>query len=145
MLETLNELKQKALTELQELSSVEALDKWHIAYLGRKGALTALLRSVGQLAPQERPAAGQEANRVKTALEQAYTAKAETLQDREAVRRLQQEQVDVTLPGRPAPAGYLHVVTQTLREIYAIFSAILDSIAAGRISACLCGVRHGLC
>ncbi len=124
MLETLNELRQKALTELQSLDSVEALDRWHIAYLGRKGALTILLRSVGQLPPQERPVAGQEANRVKTALETAHVARLATLQEREAARRLQQEQVDVTLPGRPAPAGYVHVITQTLREIYAIFSAM---------------------
>jgi len=124
MLEQLNELKQKALTELRELGSVEALDRWHITYLGRKGALTALLRSVGQLPPQERPAAGQEANRVKTALEQAYAQRAEALQNLEVAKRLQQEQVDVTLPGRPPQAGYLHVITQTLREIYAIFSAM---------------------
>ena len=124
MLEQLNELKQKALTELRELGSVEALDRWHIAYLGRKGALTALLRSVGQLPPQERPAAGQEANRVKTALEQAYALKSEALQNLEVARRLQQEQADITLPGRPSQAGYLHVITQTLREIYAIFSAM---------------------
>ena len=124
MLEQLNELKQKALTELRELGSVEALDRWHVEYLGRKGALTALLRSVGQLPPQERPAVGQEANCVKTALEQAYALKSEALQNQKAAKRLQQEQVDVTLPGRPSQAGYLHVITQTLREIYAIFSAM---------------------
>ncbi len=122
MLGQLRELEEKALGELQTLGSTEALQKWHVAYLARKGALTNMLRSVGQLPAQERPAAGQEANRVKFGLENAYNEKAAALKREQTLRQLAQEQVDVTLPGRPVEPGYLHVSTQTLREIYGIFA-----------------------
>jgi len=122
VLEQLHQLKERALSELQGLSSVDALEKWRVAYLGRKGALTNILRSVGQLPVQERPTVGQEANLVKLALKQAYNEKAETFKREETLRLLEQEHIDVTLPGRPVQPGYLHVSTQTLREIYAIFA-----------------------
>jgi len=122
VLEQLHQLKERALSELQGLSSVDALEKWRVAYLGRKGALTNILRSVGQLPVQERPTVGQEANLVKLALKQAYNEKAEAFKREETLRLLEQEHIDVTLPGRPVQPGYLHVSTQTLREIYAIFA-----------------------
>jgi phenylalanyl-tRNA synthetase alpha chain len=122
MLEQLHKLEEKALNEVQRLSSLEALEGWRVAYLGRKGALTNILRSVGKLPAQQRPAAGREANRVKVTLEQAYENKAEALKREEMLSRLAEEQIDVTLPGRPIGPGYLHVSTRTLREIYAIFA-----------------------
>ena len=122
MLEQLHKLEEAALSELQSLNSMEALEKWRVAYLGRKGALTSILRSVGQLPAEERPAVGQEANRVKLALEQAYDDKAKALKQQETLRLLEQEHMDVTLPGRRVEPGFLHVSTQTLREIYAILA-----------------------
>ena len=124
MQEQLHNLDAQALTELRSLNSTEGVEKWHVVYLGRKGALTLLLRSVGQLPAQERPDAGLEANRIKTGLERAYAEKVEALSAQEAARRLAGEQVDVTLPGRPVGPGHLHVITQTLRDIYSIFSAM---------------------
>jgi phenylalanyl-tRNA synthetase alpha chain len=122
MLEQLHKLEETALDELQGLRSMEALEGWRLAHLGRKGSLTHILRSVGQLPAEQRPAAGREANRVKLALEQAYGEQAEALKREDMLRQLAEEQIDVTLPGRPVEPGYLHVSTQTLREIYAIFS-----------------------
>jgi len=124
MLEQLHSLEDQALDELRGMSTTAAVEKWHVAYLGRKGALTLFLRSVGQLPPQERPAAGLEANRIKTGLERAYIEKVEALHAQAAAGRLTTEQVDVTLPGRPVGPGHLHVITQTLRDIYSIFSAM---------------------
>jgi phenylalanyl-tRNA synthetase alpha chain len=124
MQDQLRKLDAEALAELGGLNSTDAVEKWHVAYLGRKGVLTALLRSVGQLPPQERPAAGLEANRIKIGLESAYVEKVEALKAQEAAGRLTAEQVDVTLPGRPVGPGHLHVVTQTLRDIYSAFSAM---------------------
>ena len=124
MLEQLHELESRALSELSGLQSVETLEQWHVAFLGRKGALTDLLRSIGQLPAEQRPAFGQEANRVKTTLEKAYGDKAGSLKQEEAQRQLAQEQVDVTLPGRPVAPGYLHISTRTLCEIYDIFAAM---------------------
>jgi len=122
MLEQLHKLEETALNELQGLSSMEALEKWRVAYLGRKGALTGILRSVGQLPAEQRPTVGREANRVKLALEQAYSEKVEAFKREEMLRQLAEEHIDVTLPGRPVQHGYLHVSTRTLREIYAIFA-----------------------
>jgi phenylalanyl-tRNA synthetase alpha chain len=122
MLEKLTQLQQKALAELQGLSSLEALDKWRIAYLGRKGALTTILRTLGDLPPEQRPAAGREANRLKQALELAWQERSAELGRQETLRQLAREELDVTLPGRPVEPGILHVITRTLREIYAIFA-----------------------
>ncbi len=122
MLDQLRKLEGAALDELHSVHTTEALEAWRVAYLGRKGALTGLLRSVGRLPAEQRPAAGQEANRVKLVLEQAYDEKAEVLKREEMSRQLVEGHIDVTLPGRPVEIGYLHVSTQTLREIYAIFS-----------------------
>jgi phenylalanyl-tRNA synthetase alpha chain len=122
MLEELMELEQTALRELRGLGSMDGLEAWRIAYLGRKGALTTMLRSLGKLPPEQRPAAGREANRVKQALETALEEQADLLKRQETLRQLAQEKIDVTLPGRPVEPGFLHVSTQTLREIYAIFA-----------------------
>jgi phenylalanyl-tRNA synthetase alpha chain len=122
MLEELMELEQTALRELRGLQSMDGLEAWRIAYLGRKGALTTMLRSLGKLPPEQRPAAGREANRVKQALETALEEQADLLKRQETLRQLAQEKIDVTLPGRPVEPGFLHVSTQTLREIYAIFA-----------------------
>jgi len=120
MLEQLRKMEQQARIDLQGVGSSEALEQWHLLYLGRKGVLTSLLRTVGQLPAAERPTAGQEANRVKLALEQAYAEQENLLKAQETARRLAQDQVDVTLPGHPMQIGQAHVIHQTLREIYAI-------------------------
>jgi phenylalanyl-tRNA synthetase alpha chain len=122
MLEQLRELEEKALQQVQGLRSTDALEEWRIAYMGRKGALTTVLRGLGKLPPEQRPAVGREANRVKQRLEEAFEARLEALKQEETLRQLAQEAVDVTLPGRPVVPGFLHVSTQTLREIYAIFA-----------------------
>lgn len=116
------EVEARAFGELDKIMSVEALEEWRVAYLGRKGALTAILRGLGQLPPEHRPVAGREANRVKVALETAYERKAAELKLEETRRQLVEERIDVTLPGRPVVPGLLHVSTQTLWEVYAIFA-----------------------
>jgi len=122
MLEELRELKEKALQELEGVSNSKELESWHIKYLGKKGRLTVLMRGIGRLPPQERPAAGRLGNEVKAALESAYEAKGEALKREELERTLREERVDVTLPGRPVALGRLHLSTQVLREIYRIFA-----------------------
>lgn len=115
------QLQDVAVNELQSLRTAEELQQWRVAYLGRKGALTSVLRSISELPAEERPAAGQEANRLKQALEEAYEAKARAIETEQLQQRIEQERIDVTLPGRPADYGYLHVSTQVLRQIYDIF------------------------
>ena len=122
MLDKLDVLQQTALRALEALPDLTALDAWHVQYLGRKGELTQLLRSVGQLAKKERPVAGRRANEVKTALEAAHKSRLAELKRQTRAQALASEQVDVTLPGRPPSLGHLHLSTQALRRIYAIFA-----------------------
>ena len=120
MLEELRNLEAEALQELDQASQ-ETLDDWRLGYLGRRGKLTLLLRNIGQLSAEERPAAGQESNRVKNVLEAAYEAKSARLAQAALDASMARERLDVTLPGRLVMAGQLHITTQTLRDIYQIF------------------------
>ncbi|MEA3459406.1 MAG: phenylalanine--tRNA ligase subunit alpha [Chloroflexota bacterium] len=122
MLERIHRLKEEALRNLEAIDSSEALERWRIGHLGKKSALNLILRSINELPPAERPAVGREANRAKRDLKAAHEAKAEALKREELERALREERIDVTLPGRPVSLGGLHLSTQTLREIYSIFT-----------------------
>ncbi len=122
MIEQLHQLEQEALTALVALNDSTALRLWEQQYLGKKGALTPFLRSLGQLAPEERPQVGQAVNQVKQALTQAFEERAETLRQAELAASLAADSIDVTLPGRPVLPGRLHITTQNLRQYYAIFA-----------------------
>jgi phenylalanyl-tRNA synthetase alpha chain len=122
MLDQLSRMEKDALSALQAVENSDALDGWHKRYLGKKGALTQMLRSVKELPPEERPAFGRATNLAKTTLEEAYDVQAEALRQAEMERELAEGAIDVTLPGRPTGPGHLHITTQTLRQIYAIFA-----------------------
>jgi len=122
MLDKLDALQQKASAALEALTDLAALEAWHAQYLSRRGELTQLLRNVGQLPPQERPGAGRRANELKAALEVAYEQRQADLKRQARMQALATERVDVTLPGRPPSLGRLHLSTQALRRIYAIFA-----------------------
>jgi phenylalanyl-tRNA synthetase alpha chain len=117
-------LRENALRELESVRDLAALDTWRIAYLGRRGALTQLLRNVGQLPAEERPRVGQLANEVKQALEAAFETRTQALKQAAVEQAFLVQRADVTLPGRPMVPGRLHLSTQVLREIYAIFAAM---------------------
>ena len=120
MLERLQGLGSQAERELAAVADLGGLEAWRVAFLGKKGALTLALRELGQIPSSERPAVGRLANEAKAALEQAYEARAEALRRSALAESLTRGAIDVRLPGRLQALGYLHVSTQTLREIYAI-------------------------
>ncbi|MEE8391402.1 MAG: phenylalanine--tRNA ligase subunit alpha [Anaerolineae bacterium] len=122
MLDQLSQMQEKALAALEAIEDSEELRAWNRRYLGKKGALTLLLRSVRDLPKEERPAFGRAANETKNALETAYEARTEALRQEEMQRELERSALDVTLPGRPIGPGHLHITTQTLRQIIAIFA-----------------------
>jgi len=122
MHDALDRLAQTALAALEATEDSSALSAWHKQYMGKKGKLTALLRSVGTLPKEKRPAFGQAANEVKSRLEAAYQAQADRLRQTESERELLRSKLDVTLPGRPTGPGHLHITTQSLRQIRAIFA-----------------------
>ena len=120
MLEELRRLKEQAETELGAVSDAEALERWRLTYLGRRGKLTLALRSIGQLPREERPAAGQLGNRVRVAIEKAFEHQRKALQRQALAGELERGAIDVRLPGRPQSLGYVHISMQTMREIYDI-------------------------
>ena len=121
MLDQLEELRARAMRDLEAATSAESLEQWRLTYLGRHGELTRTLRALGQLPPDERPAVGRVANEIKDALERAYQERAEALRQAALAEELAGGALDVRLPGRPQRLGYLHLSTQTLREIQRIF------------------------
>jgi phenylalanyl-tRNA synthetase alpha chain len=122
MLGKLDRLKEEALAALEAATSSDALAAWNRRFLGKKGEVTQLLRSVGELPREERPAFGQATNLLKTELAAAYEARSEEVRREEMMRDLEEGAIDVTLPGRPTAPGRLHLTTQTLRQIYDIFA-----------------------
>jgi len=122
MIDQLQALQDKALAELATVADERSLDAWRAAYLGRKGALSQVMQSLGTLPPEQRPAAGQAANRVKNALEAAWKARKEALEQAALAATLEMERLDVTLPGYPLRRGGRHIITQVIDEITTIFS-----------------------
>jgi phenylalanyl-tRNA synthetase alpha chain len=120
MLKRVQELREEALEALQAASDEAGLDNWRVKYLGRKGgAVTQLLRGLGSLPAEERPAVGEAANELKAVLQGAYEARKHELSQTGAEVM---ETLDVTLPGFPTRLGRLHPTIQTLREMFAIFA-----------------------
>ena len=98
------------------------LRKWYGKFLGEKGLIRAAQAKLGTIPKDQKAAYGQEVNRVKTALTTAYEAKLAEVKEQALQASLTANPLDVTLPGRPRPRGRLHLATQILRQIYAIFA-----------------------
>ncbi|RME50900.1 MAG: phenylalanine--tRNA ligase subunit alpha, partial [Caldilineae bacterium] len=122
MLDQLESLGQEALASLKEAADSKALSGWHIQYLGKKGQLTQMLRRVGELPREERPAFGRRANEIKRELEAAFQSRQVEVKTLELEKAVAEGAIDVTLPGRPVRRGRLHPSTQILRRIYQIWA-----------------------
>ena len=131
MIQQLDELKTKALQELDKLQDVKELESWRVRYLGKKSFLTSTLRSLATLPVAERKSVGARANQVKADLENGRQEKEQALREARLVAGTQQEIMDITLPGRPLPTGRLHPITQTLNEISDIFASMGFQIFEG--------------
>ena len=131
MIDQLERLKEQALRELAEAKTAESAEAWRIAYLGKKGHLTTVLRGVGALPAAERPAAGQKANEVKGAIEQAFADRMEEIRRASLALAQQAERIDVTLPGRSPLLGQVHPTTRIVKEILDAFSAMGFQVVEG--------------
>ncbi len=118
-------LQQEIQESLQQVKTLDDLEALRIRYLGRKGEVTALLKSIGRLPQEARPAAGAEINRLKQWIQQEIQAARERL-EREA-----QERIDLTLPGRPVEPGRLHPITRVFTEIIEIFKGLGFEVEEG--------------
>ena len=128
---SLDELEQQALQAVAESADAAALDEVRVRYLGKKGLLTQQLKQLGALPAEERPAAGQEINRIKQQVQAAIESRGETLQKAALDAQLASETIDVTLPGRGQSQGGLHPVTLTLRRIEELFRPLGFSVEEG--------------
>jgi len=128
---SLEELEQQALQEVASATDPAALDAVRVRYLGKKGSLTEQLKQLGTLPAAERPAAGQEINRIKQVVQAGIEARNEALQAGQLNERLASETIDVTLPGRGQHQGGLHPVTITMRRIEALFRPLGFTVAEG--------------
>ncbi|AJY73650.1 phenylalanine--tRNA ligase subunit alpha [Paenibacillus beijingensis] len=131
MKERLEALRTEALSELQGVSSPQELNDLRVKYLGKKGALTEILRGMGSLSAEERPIIGQVGNEVRGAIEAVIEEKQTSFQKAETEARLRAETLDVTLPGTPLPQGALHPLTKVAQEIEDIFVGLGYTIAEG--------------
>ena len=129
--ETLEKIKNQAIEELGEIGSVEALENFRVKYLGKKGSLTSVLKSMGSLSPEERPIVGQRANEVRAAIEEKLEEARVNLAQKFENMKLASETIDVTMPGRTAPLGKKHPLTTVLDDLKDIFIGMGYSIAEG--------------
>ncbi len=120
-LKQLEEIQAQALAELATVKDEAQLDAWRIANLGRSSEVMQVFSRLPQFPKEMRPQIGQTANRVKQALEAALSERAQEIKEAALKRSLEQERLDVTLPGRAPGFGRRHIVSQTLRELYRIF------------------------
>lgn len=128
LIDALKALEDEALEAIGAAGSEDALEELRILYLGRKdGRISGILRGLGSLSKEERPAVGAEANRVKGAVQEALESREGSLGDTPAGS----SEVDLSLPGRPTWRGGRHPVTQVIDEIWAIFRAMGFSRARG--------------
>ena len=121
----------EALQAVNDSSDGQSLDAIRVNYLGKKGSITVLLKSLGQLPAQERPAAGESINLAKRKVQEAIELRKAALLDENLAEQLQSEGLDVSLPGRRQNAGGLHPITTTINRITDIFSTAGYEIAIG--------------
>jgi phenylalanyl-tRNA synthetase alpha chain len=127
----LQALTAKAQSDIEAADNLDALDQIRVSYLGKKGELTSLLKTLGTLPAEERKSAGQDINRAKQDVQQALEARKESLKAATLQAKLASERIDVTLPGRGQSMGGLHPVTRTMQRIEELFSQLGFAVEQG--------------
>ena len=131
MKEQLLKIQEEAEKALAQAESVSALEEARVRFLGKKGELTAVLRGMGKLSPEERPVIGQVANEVRSRIEEMIETKKTAVQAEERSAKLREETLDVTIAGRKPKLGKRHPLTSVLDEVKDIFLGMGFSIAEG--------------
>ena len=130
-MQALDDLKAEATAAIESAEDSAALEKLRVEWLGKKGRVTDLLKSLGQLAADERPKVGAEINAVKQLLNEQIGERKETLQQAAIAAQLAAESLDVTLPGRREDLGALHPITRTIDRMAAYFAALGFEVVEG--------------
>ncbi|MGL4344207.1 MAG: phenylalanine--tRNA ligase subunit alpha [Cellulosilyticaceae bacterium] len=132
MKEKLQQIQTAAISAITEASELKVLEDLRVAYLGKKGELTAVLRGMKDLSSEERPVVGQMANEVREALEEALTSKKAALETEAVNKKLQEEVIDITMPGKKVKVGHIHPLHKTLDTLQNIFLGMGYEIVDGR-------------
>ena len=131
MEQKLKDLQTEALAKIDQAEDLKALNEIRVAYLGKKGPITEVLRGMGQLSADERPKMGALANEVRESISQKIEAKHTSLEKEAVEKQLAAETIDITLPGRPVKSGNHHPLTRVVEEIEDFFIGMGYKIAEG--------------
>lgn len=130
-MEALKQIQAEALAAIGGASELPQLEQLRVDYLGKKGALTAVLKGLSQLTPEERPAAGAKVNEVKAELQALINERKAALEAEALQAQLASESIDVTAPARGGSSGGLHPVSVTIERIEALFAAMGFEVVEG--------------
>ena len=128
ILQEIDLLKQKAASELESVTDSSALEAYRIKYLGRKGLITSVLKSLKEVPAAQRPVIGSEINKLKSNLESNIEKLCNTLGQAHVKTRMDLERLDITMPGRRSLIGHRHPLKIVMRDIQTIFSDMGFSI-----------------
>ncbi len=131
MKEQLEALRSEALAGLEQLSTPKELEDFRVRYMGKKGLVTGLLRGMGALPAEERPVMGQLVNQLRQELEDAVAVKLETMEKELQAAKLQEEKLDVTMPGTKVKSGGLHPLNVVLEDLIDIFQSMGFDVVDG--------------
>ena len=121
MKEKLQAIKEEALKQIQEAGALEKLNDVRVAFLGKKGELTSVLKNMKNVAPEERPMVGQMVNETRAEIETALEKVKKELEMKAREEQLKREVIDVTLPAKKNNVGHRHPNTIALEEVERIF------------------------
>lgn len=127
----LEAIRAAATEEIAKVSSKTDLDALKVRFLGKKGELTAILKQMGKLSPEERPVMGQLANEVRSFIEEKIEERSGEIKVLETAQKLKDETIDVTMPGKVKPLGHKHPLSIVLDEVKEIFMGMGFNIATG--------------
>lgn len=131
MKNALEQIKLAAIEALENCDNLKALDELKVKYLGKKGELTAILKQMGKLSPEERPVIGQLANEVRSTIEDEVSTRMTALKEAEMEKQLAAEKIDVTMPGQKFQVGKKHPLTLVMDEIKEIFLGMGFDVVSG--------------
>lgn len=131
MKNALEQIRQKAVSELAQAHDLKQLDALRVQYLGKKGELTAILKQMGGLSAEERPVIGQLANEIRSFIENHIDTRSAELKEEMTLQKLRDERLDVTMPGTLRPIGKKHPLTLVLDEVKEIFLGMGFDVAQG--------------
>ncbi len=127
----LEAIRAAATEEIAKVSSKTDLDALKVRFLGKKGELTAILKQMGKLSPEERPVMGQLANEVRSFIEEKIEERSAEIKVLETAQKLKEETIDVTMPGKVKPLGHKHPLSIVLDEVKEIFMGMGFDVATG--------------